>query len=124
MVQVPELKVRTGRPPKYSDSRASKAWFFGPVVIQPERSTSPTAAMVSSSMVGLEKGRKGSSAVMGIDRFVIGECAGVILSAAGRGAAQERASRTTPIMITPIASMRCGDTASPRNSQAPAAATT
>ncbi len=25
MVQVPELKVRTGRPPKYSDSCASKA---------------------------------------------------------------------------------------------------
>ena len=61
-----EEDVRTGRPPKYSDKRASKAAFFGPVVIQPERSTSPTAAIVSSSMVGREKGRKGSSAVMGI----------------------------------------------------------
>ena len=61
MVQVPELKVRTGRPPKYSDSCASKAATFGPLVIQPERRTSPTAAMVASSMVGLEKGRKGSS---------------------------------------------------------------
>jgi hypothetical protein len=62
MVQVPELKVRTGRPPKYSDIWASKACTFGPLVIQPERSTSPTAAMVASSMVGLEKGRKGGQA--------------------------------------------------------------
>jgi hypothetical protein len=33
---------------------------LGPLVIQPERSTSPTAAMVASSMVGLAKGRNGS----------------------------------------------------------------
>jgi hypothetical protein len=33
-------------------------------VIQPERSTSPTAAMVASSIVGLEKGRKGRSELM------------------------------------------------------------
>ena len=63
IVQVPELKVRTGRPPKYSDNCASNAAFFGPVVIQPERSTSPTLAMVSSSMVGRENGRN-DSAVM------------------------------------------------------------
>ena len=65
MVQVPELKVRTGRPPKYSDSWASNVCTFGPLVIQPERSTSPTAAMVASSMVGLEKGKKGRVEVMG-----------------------------------------------------------
>ena len=59
MVQVPELKVRTGRPPKYSDSLASSSATFGPLVIQPERSTSPTALMVASSMVGREKGRNG-----------------------------------------------------------------
>ncbi|MNN74972.1 hypothetical protein D3C81_1912340 [compost metagenome] len=59
MVQVPELNVRTGRPPKYSDSWASKAWTLGPLVIQPERRTSPTAAIVASSMTGLENGRKG-----------------------------------------------------------------
>ena len=63
IVQVPELKVRTGRPPKYSDNCASKAWTFGPLVIQPERNTSPTAAMVASSMVGLENGRKGSELI-------------------------------------------------------------
>jgi len=62
---VPELKVRTGRPPNYSDNWASKACTFGPLVIQPERSTSPTAAMVASSMVGLEKGKKGRVEVMG-----------------------------------------------------------
>src|SRR3569833_1769084 len=60
IVQVPELKVRTGRPPKYSDSVASNAWTLGPLVIQPERSTSLTAAIVASSMVGREKGRNGS----------------------------------------------------------------
>src|SRR5471032_890913 len=60
MVQVPELNVRTGRPPKYSDNCASKAWTLGPLVIQPERNTSPTAAIVASSMVGLENGKNGS----------------------------------------------------------------
>src|SRR5471032_2721434 len=60
MVQVPELNVRTGRPPKNSDSCASKAWTLGPLVIQPERNTSPTAAIVASSMVGLENGENGS----------------------------------------------------------------
>lgn len=41
-VAVPELNTRTGRPPQYSDSAASKRWHCGPVVIQPERSTSAT----------------------------------------------------------------------------------
>jgi hypothetical protein len=38
---------------------------LGPLVIQPERSTSPTAVIVASSIVGREKGRKGSAALMG-----------------------------------------------------------
>ena len=63
IVAVPLAKVRTMRPPKYSDSAASNAATFGPEVIQPERSTSATAAMVASSMVGRTKGRNGSSAV-------------------------------------------------------------
>lgn len=63
MVQVPELNVRTGRPPKYCESCSSKACTFGPLVIQPERNTSPTAAIVASSMVGLENGRKGSELI-------------------------------------------------------------
>jgi len=50
MVQVPELKVRTGRPPKKSESCRSNSSILGPEVIQPERSTSPTAAMAASSM--------------------------------------------------------------------------
>ena len=41
-VAVPELKARTGRPPQYSDSAASNALTLGPLVIQPERSTSAT----------------------------------------------------------------------------------
>jgi hypothetical protein len=60
--------------------QASKAWFFGPLVIQPERSTSPTAAMVSSSMVGRENGRKGSSAFMESSWFLgwlLGEAIGL-----------------------------------------------
>src|SRR2546421_7993716 len=47
MVQVPELKTLTGRPPQYSDSFASSAFTFGPEVIQPERSTSATPAIVA-----------------------------------------------------------------------------
>ncbi len=58
MVHVPELKARTGRPPAYSESRASRAFTCGPEVIQPERSTSATPAMVSSSMNGRVNGRK------------------------------------------------------------------
>jgi hypothetical protein len=37
---------------------------LGPLVIQPERNTSLTAAMVASSMVGRENGRKGRGEVM------------------------------------------------------------
>src|SRR5262245_7535812 len=59
IVQVPELKARTGRLPKYSDSFDSKSLTFGPEVIHPERSTSATPAMVSSSMLGRVKGKKG-----------------------------------------------------------------
>src|SRR6185437_9523444 len=59
MVQVPELKVRTGRPEKYSDKLDSKARTFGPLLVsQPERRTSVTSAMVASSRVGRVKGRK------------------------------------------------------------------
>src|SRR5258708_15997856 len=65
IVQVPELKARTGRPPQYSESFASKAFTCGPEVIQPERSTSATPAIVSSSMVGRVKGRKGTAAAGG-----------------------------------------------------------
>ena len=43
------------RPPRYSDSACSKALTFGPVVIQPERSTSATA--MAASLVGLANGR-------------------------------------------------------------------
>ena len=57
IVQVPELKTRTGRPPQYSESFASNAFTFGPDVIQPERSTSATPAIVSSSIVGRVSGR-------------------------------------------------------------------
>src|ERR1700722_16545954 len=68
IVQVPELKVRTGRPEKNSDSRDSNAFTFGPLLVnQPERRTSVTPAMVASSMEGRVKGRKGNAAasVMG-----------------------------------------------------------
>ena len=58
MVQVPELKARTGLPPTYAESCASNALTCGPEVIQPERSTSATPRMVSSSMLGRVKGRK------------------------------------------------------------------
>ncbi len=51
--------MRTGRPPQNSESAASNFWFCGPVVIQPERSTSATPWIVSSSISGLTNGRKG-----------------------------------------------------------------
>ena len=57
IVHVPELKTRTGRPPQYSESFASSAFTFGPDVIQPERSTSATPAMVASSIVGRVSGK-------------------------------------------------------------------
>ena len=58
IVHVPELNTRTGRPPQYSLSFASSSFTFGPDVIQPERSTSQTPEMVSSSIVGRVSGRK------------------------------------------------------------------
>ena len=57
MVQVPELKVRTGRPPKYSESCFSNSCTLGPLVIQPERKVSATEAIVASSIDGRENGR-------------------------------------------------------------------
>src|SRR5262245_57945583 len=54
---VPELNVRTGRPPQYAESAASKRCTSGPEVIQPERSTAATPAIVSSSITGRAKGR-------------------------------------------------------------------
>jgi hypothetical protein len=57
IVQVPELNARTGRPPQCAESLASNSFTFGPDVIQPERSTSATPLMVSSSIVGRVSGR-------------------------------------------------------------------
>src|SRR5665213_324287 len=69
MVQVPELNVRTGRPEKYSDKSDSNDCTFGPLLVsQPERRTSVTSAMVSSSMEGRVKGRKGN-----VELSVIGD---------------------------------------------------
>src|SRR5580692_1575502 len=65
IVQVPELKARTGRPPKYSESLASKAFTWGPEDSHPERRTSATPAIVASSIVGLVKGRNGSTSLVG-----------------------------------------------------------
>src|SRR5437899_9250834 len=59
---VPELRVRTGRPPQNADSSASSSLTLGPEVIHPERRTSATPAMVSSSIEGRVKGRKESPA--------------------------------------------------------------
>ena len=56
---VADDSARTGRPPKYADNAASNAFTCGPLVIQPERRTSATPAMVSSSISGRVKGRKG-----------------------------------------------------------------
>ena len=54
---VPEEKLRTARPPHSRDSAASNAFTCGPEVIQPERRTSATPAIVSSSIKGRAKGR-------------------------------------------------------------------
>jgi hypothetical protein len=61
IVHVPELKTRTGRPPQYSDSFASSVFTLGPDVIQPDRRTSTTPAIVSSSIVGRVMGKYGSA---------------------------------------------------------------
>src|SRR5580658_9074385 len=57
MPPVAELNARTGRPAKYADSVASNSRTCGPLVIQPERSTSATPAMVASSIEGRVNGR-------------------------------------------------------------------
>src|SRR6516162_717892 len=56
---VAEVWVRTGRPPRYADSSASSCATLGPLASQPERSTSATAAIVSSSMLGRVNGNGG-----------------------------------------------------------------
>ena len=53
---VAEFTTRTGRPPARSDKAASSSRHLGPVVSQPERRTSATAAMVSSSISGRVNG--------------------------------------------------------------------
>ena len=54
---VADATTRTGRPPASVESAASNALTLGPLVIQPERSTAATSAMVASSSVGRAKGR-------------------------------------------------------------------
>ncbi len=54
---VAEVRERTGRPPRYSERPFSKACTLGPLASQPERRTSTTPWMVSSSRVGRVKGR-------------------------------------------------------------------
>src|SRR5436853_6195776 len=51
------VKSRTVRPPKNFESSASNAAARGPVVIQPDRRTSATAAIVASSSAGRANGR-------------------------------------------------------------------
>src|SRR6266700_3490061 len=74
IVHVPELKTRTGRPPQYSESFASSSFTLGPEVSQPERSTSATPAIVSSSIVGRVMGRYGAAG------FAVGAEAGADMS--------------------------------------------
>ena len=50
---VADVTTRTGRPPQNVDSAASNRSTHTPLVMWPERSTSPTAAIVSSSSSGL-----------------------------------------------------------------------
>jgi hypothetical protein len=54
--------------PVYAHIASSNFAQFGPVVIQPERNTSPIASMSSSEIDGLENGRK-SSLIPGILSF-------------------------------------------------------
>ena len=57
---VAEDSATAWRQPRRSAKRCSSSWFFGPVVIQPERRTCSTAAISSSPMLGRENGRKSS----------------------------------------------------------------
>jgi hypothetical protein len=61
---VAEVWVRTGRPPRYADSSASSCATFGPLASHPPRSTSPTAAIVSASMLGRVKGSQAFAAFL------------------------------------------------------------
>jgi hypothetical protein len=54
---VADVRARTGRPPKRSESAFSKAAQRGPVASQRLRSVSPTAAIIASSIRGRAKGR-------------------------------------------------------------------
>ena len=49
---VADVMTLTGRPPQKPDSAASNFCTHGTLVIQPERSTSPTPVMVASSSTG------------------------------------------------------------------------
>ena len=53
---VAEVCVRIGRPPRYRDNAASNSATFGPVASHPDRNTSTTHWMVSSSIVGRVNG--------------------------------------------------------------------
>lgn len=58
------MKVRTGARQNTPDNCASKAWTFGPLVINPSAIRRPTAAMVASSIdYSLENGRKGNELI-------------------------------------------------------------
>src|SRR5580698_105147 len=78
IVQVPELNTRTGRPPKYSESLASNAFTWGPDESHPERRTSATPAIVASSIVGLVKGRNGSTSLVGAGAAAEGIAGGIL----------------------------------------------
>src|ERR1700687_1588823 len=58
MAAVAEVSERTCRPPKRSESAASKAATRGPLASQRLRSVSLTAAIIASSIVGRANGRK------------------------------------------------------------------
>ena len=62
---VAEEASRTGRPPYRADNASSNSRHRGPVLIQPERRTSATAAMVASSMLGRVKGRNSMRLLVG-----------------------------------------------------------
>jgi hypothetical protein len=57
MPAVAEQSATTPLALQYSRKASSNSAAFGPVVIQPERSTSATASISNSLMAGLENGR-------------------------------------------------------------------
>ena len=78
---VAEVNVRTGRAPKRFESVFSNAATRGPVTSQRLRSVSLTAAIIASSIVGREKGRKSARPGPGLSK-----------GGAGRGAAADTSS--------------------------------